>query len=471
MNYKYKKTKIVATIGPVSTVPEIFEQMLGKGLNVCRVNMSHADHQEQQDKIDFIKKMSAKSEWPLPILLDLCGPKIRIGNFENGKINLSVNDEILLVTEEIIGNETKVSINYPKIKEEVKAGSKIMLEDGTKSFEVINVSEAGVLCKVLIGGEIKDKRGVNLPGAYLSMSAITEKDKKDILFGIKNEVDFFALSFVRTQEDVQMLRQILDENNSKAKIISKIETEEALTNIDGIIKFSDGIMVARGDLAVEIGPEHVPVWQKKIIKKCNVLGKPVIVATQMLDSMIKSPVPTRAEVSDIANSIIDGADAIMLSQESAVGDFPVEAVNTMSKVAMEIENEFLKDKKLINYGSDQSITNAITQSVAYVAEDIGAKVIVAMTESGGTAKMIARHKSNLPIIVMSSYENILRQSSLSYGCFPVKIEKFENIVQALPTIQSILEAKGFTKGEKMVISAGVPFGVSGTTNTLLVESI
>lgn len=336
----HKNTKIVCTIGPVTETEEMLAELLKEGMDMMRLNFSHGDFAEHQNRIDNLKKAMQETGLSALVLQDLAGPKIRIGDFENGLINLKEGELFTLTTDPIVGNEEKVSINYPNLPKEVAPGHTIFLHDGKKKLEVVEVKGNEIICKILIGGEIKSRRGVNLPDSDLSVSALTEKDKVDLEFGIKNKVDYIALSFVRTPKDIDELRDILKAKNCEAKIIAKIETPQAIKNIDEIIERVDGIMVARGDLAIEVPFEKVPLYQKQIIEKCHHAGKFVITATQMLESMIHSPVPTRAEVSDVANAILDGTDAIMLSEETTLGEHPTKSVHVMTKIAKEVEHNY-----------------------------------------------------------------------------------------------------------------------------------
>lgn len=468
-----KRTKIVATIGPATESPEKLDALMRAGLNVCRLNMSHGDHKEHSLRVRTIREQSKKSGIRVAILQDLSGPKIRIGDFETETITLVPGSSFTLTTKKIVGNENKVSVSYPKLPKEVKKGMYIMLNDGRQKLEVVKVDGDEIKTKIIIGGNIKGRRGVNVPGAYLSLSSITDKDREDILFGIKSNVDMMALSFVRTPEDILTLREILKKGKKNIAIISKIETQEAVDNIDEIVRLSDGVMVARGDLAIEIGAEHVPVVQKMIIKKCNDLGVPVIVATQMLESMINSPVPTRAEVSDIANSIFDGTDAIMLSEETTLGKYPVEAVSVMTHVAQEVEgsmfaNGFFRSKDSL----DNSSADAVSHSVVCTARDLKAKAIVALTQSGGTARFLTRHKSPHFVLACSPDDRVLNKLMLSFGCVPVLLPKLKDLESALVAVKrevkSIMHLKS---GDTIIVSAGVPFGKPGSTNMMIVETV
>lgn len=467
-----KKTKIVCTIGPATESEEMLEKLLDAGMNVMRLNFSHGDFDEHGKRILNLKKAIKKTGKIAGVLQDLAGPKIRIGNFKDEKIVLKEGNTFTLTIDDIEGDEEKVHINYPHLPEEVKEGHIIYLHDGKKKLQVIEVNGNDVVCKILVGGEIKGKRGVNLPDSDISISCLTEKDKKDLEFGIENDVDFIALSFVRKPEDILELRDILNNAKSNAKIIAKIETPQAVKNIDEILEKTDGIMVARGDLAIEIPAEKVPFVQKEIIRKCNDAGKPVITATQMLESMIHSHVPTRAEVSDVANAILDGTDAIMLSEETTLGGYPVEAVAVMTRVAKEIEENY--PERPIVHSPKNGITDSITGSVVKTAHEVGAKAIMALTGSGFTARMVSRHKPLVPIFALSSEEKTLNQICLSFGCIPIKIDDWKTVAEAFELVREICLNNKITKeGDRVVISAGAPTKEPRPrqTNMILVETI
>lgn len=467
-----KKTKIVCTIGPVTEEKYRLIELVNAGMNVMRLNFSHGDFSEHQKRVDSIREAMKETGKTVAILQDLCGPKIRIGTFKDKMITLHEGKTFTLTTDEMEGTEEKVHINYPQLPKEVKAGSIIMLQDGTKRLEVVEVKGNDIVCKVMIGGKLSGRKGVNVPGANLSISALTEKDKEDVKFGIKNGVDFIALSFVRRASDVSDLRKILNDAKCGAHIIAKIETPEALTCIDEIIEVSDGIMIARGDLAIEIPAEEVPLMQKIIISKCNAVGKPVITATQMLESMIKNPVPTRAEVSDIANAIIDGTDAIMLSEETTLGDFPIEAVKVMTKVALRIEKEVYTRDTIAEYDESHGVTDVVSQSAVRAAHSIGASMIVALTRSGRTAKMIARYRPAERILALSDGEDNLSKLMLTFGCYPIKVPTFNTAEEVMAIIRkTLLDNKILKKGDKVVVAAGMPFGIANETNMIMVETL
>ncbi len=470
MHHFTKKTKIVATIGPATEKKDAFAKILRAGVNVARINMSHGSYEEQASKIQNIKTVSKKEGIPVAILLDLCGPKIRIGDFKEGPVELVVGQEFILTGEQCEGDVHRVHFNYPHIVTDIKAGMVLMVDDGKKKLEVMKVKGVEIYTKVIIGGTIKSRRGVNIPGAYLSIDALTAKDKKDLVFGLGLGVDFVALSFVRTAHDIEVLRKLLKKHDSSAQIVAKIETTEAIENIDAIIEATDVVMVARGDLATEAGPEKVPLYQKQIVRKCNNVGKPVIIATQMLESMITTPVPTRAEVSDVANAIFDGADAVMLSEETTLGKYPVEAVSMMTHIAEITEAEIGTHRRLKVHSGD--VVDSISSSVVHNAEDVKATAIVALTETGSTARMIARYKPQQPLIAFTSDERVVRHLLLVYGCYPVKIKPFQFIAQIIPTVNATLKKEGVAvKGDHIVVSAGVPFRVTGSTNMLMILTV
>lgn len=469
-----KKTKIVATIGPKTESEEMLNKMLNAGMNVMRLNFSHGDFAEHQNRVDNLRKVMKKTGKIVAILQDLGGPKIRIGNFKTDSVTLKIGQTFTLTTDQIEGDETIVSVNYPLLPKEVAKGHIIFMHDGKKKLEVKEVKGNKVICKVLVGGDIKGRRGLNMPDSDLSVKSLTDKDMKDLEFGLKNDVDFFALSFVRRPSDISELRDILKKRKSNAGIIAKIETPQAIANIDEIIALVDGIMVARGDLAIEVPFEKVPSYQKIMIKKCNDAGKPVITATQMMESMIKSPIATRAEVSDVANAILDGTDAVMLSEETTLGDYPVEAVEVMRTIAREEEKNYA-ERAIVRVGKngETKISDSITSSVVKTAHDVGAKIIVALTDSGFTARMISRHKPNPMILALSPNQKTSQKLSLSFGCMSVTVPRYETLNDVQKIVRDYcLKEKLVKKGDKVVIAAGVPFNTKGlSTNMLVVQTI
>ncbi len=467
----FQKTKIITTIGPASQSIDLFNKFHQNGVAFLRLNMSHGDYTTHEKTIKLRNEFEHNNKVYLGVIMDLCGPKIRIGEFINDKITLVKGQKFILTTNKILGNEKIVYINYPQIAKDLSVGNVIMLDDGKKSLVVTKIlNSKEIETKIVVGGEIKSRRGVNMPNANLSISALTAKDLKDVLFGIKNGVDYFALSFIRNSKDINDLRKYLIKHKSKAKIIAKIETPEAVLNIDNIIENSDAIMVARGDLAIEVGAENVPYIQKKIINKCNTVGKPVITATQMLESMVRTPVPTRAEVSDIANAIYDGTDALMLSEETAVGEYPTLAVQIMSKTALRVEEEIKTHKRIQVKQGD--LVDSLSSALVHVAEDVKAKLIIALTESGFTSKIISRHRPVQIIVAATTHVEVARQTMLSYGVMPIVTETYKGITSASSGIsQILLKNKMVKKGDSIILTAGVPFGTPGSTNTMMVMKL
>lgn len=471
MNQFGKSAKIVATIGPASAKKEVLENMFRAGLNIIRMNFSHGDHSSHLSNLKLAKSAAKKAGVRIGILQDLSGPKIRIGDFSKSQVVLQSGQTFTLTTKNIPGDEKKVYINYPLLPKEVKKGDTIMIYDGKLRLTVEKVQETDVVCRVNVGGELSNKKGVNIPGANLSIRSLTDKDRSDVLFGIEQKVEFIALSFVRQASDILELREILVKNKSKAMIVAKIETVEAVENIDEILAVTDAVMVARGDLAVEVGPENVPMIQKSVIQKANKLGKPVITATQMLDSMEHSPVPTRAEVSDVANAIFDGTDAIMLSGETATGEYPLETIQTMTRIAVAAEHSRNK-RQFVDISGSDDVIDAVTLSVVRVLEDIKGSAVIALTESGLTARMISRFRGPYPIIAITPSEISCNQLLLSYGVFPVKMSLSKNVDSFTKQIHEfVIKEKIAKKGEKIVLSAGMPFGRVGSTNTLFVLNV
>jgi len=471
-----KRTKVVATIGPVTESQPMLEKLLKAGMNVIRMNFSHGDFAEHQGKVDNGRAASKKTGIPVAFLQDLGGPKIRIGTFFNDadrRINLKKGQKFTLTARKVEGTEEIASVTYKKLPKEVKVGEMILIDDGKKRLKIVDIKGQDIICKVLVGGNTKGRRGVNLPNTDLSISALTPKDLKDLEFGLKNDVDFFALSFVRRSADIKKLRSILNKAGSRAQIIAKVETPQAVENIDEIIELSDGIMVARGDLAIEVPAQEVPLIQKMIIQKCNQVGKPVITATQMLESMISSPVPTRAEVSDIANAIIDGTDAIMLSEETTLGEYPVEAVTMMSNVALHTEGEsYIDTSDLDMFLAEDDVARAITNGALQIAEDVGADYIVCVTDKGYTARLIARHKPSQNIIAFTVDPKTEKQLQLSYGVNAIITRPFNNLTDKIKRIRErFVKNKWGKKGDRIVIVSDMPFGKKTHTSSTIVETL
>lgn len=451
-----KKTKIVCTIGPATESEEKLTALLKAGMNVMRLNFSHGDFAEHQGRVDNLRKAMTKTGLRAAIMQDLAGPKIRIGTFKTDSIMMKEGAKFTLTTDKVEGDETRVSVNYPSLPKEVKAGHTIFIHDGKRQLQVVEVKGNEVICKIIVGGEIKGKRGVNLPDSDLSISSMTEKDHKDIEFGIKNKVDFVALSFVRRPSDIEELRTILKARKCDAKIIAKIETPQALKCIDEIISLTDGIMVARGDLAIEIPTEKVPMATKDMIEKCNLAGKPVIYATQVMESMIKSPVPTRAEVSDCANGMYDGTDAVMLSEESTLGDYPIHAVEMMAKIARAVESDdrYLSERNdLLSSGRDADV---ILESAVAIGDTLDSKLTVIITNDFFEAQALASVKPSTRIIVATSSDKTASQVCMSFGCYAMLIPKTllgkNNIMKEIRT--QVIKSKFVAKGDHVVVVCG-----------------
>lgn len=471
-----KKTKIVATIGPATSSKEMLEKLLKAGMNVMRFNFSHGDFAEHQIKVDNGRKASKATGIPVAMFQDLGGPKIRTGEFgtDTGRITIKKGQKFTFTTDKVVGTEERCSINYEKLPEEIKVGHVMMIDDGKKRMRVTEIKGKEIICKVEVGGELKGRRGVNLPDTDLSISSLTPKDKKDLEFGIDNDLDFIALSFVRRVSDVEELRAILKKKKSRAGIISKIETPQAIENIDAIIEASDAIMVARGDLAVEVPAENVPLLQKMIIEKCNRVGKPVITATQMLESMIKSPVPTRAEVSDVANAILDGTDAIMLSEETTLGEYPVEAVEVMTRVAKKVENDLLHEKLLRQSDriNPSSISESIIASAIKLSHQVKAKCLVSLTNSGKSSRFLSRHRPQENLVVFTPNRDTFQKLILSFGCEVHLAPMLKDLNNAMSYISKEMKKIGYAKkGDQVVIITAYPFGISRESNVVVVETM
>lgn len=466
------KTKIVATIGPNSSKVPILEKMLEAGMNIARLNMSHGDHEAHAISITNIRKASKRTKRSLAILQDLSGPKIRIGDFSTETVTLENNTRFILTTKKCVGDEHKAHVNYSKLPREVQTGMYIYLNDGKQKLLVEKVKGEEIHTTVIHGGTIRGRRGVNIPQANLSIPTITKKDREDLLFGLEQKVDFITLSFVRTAKDIQELRALIGQKRP-ITVVAKIETKAAIDNLEAIVEASDVIMVARGDLAIEVPPEKVPLLQKKIIRTANRAGKPVITATQMLDSMRISNTPTRAEVSDIANAILDGTDAVMLSDETAVGLYPERAITVMSRVAREVEMDpfFIEYQDHWDFES-MNTCDAVSRSIVKTASSMKAKAIVALSESGYTGRMVARYRPRIPIFVLTPNKETYIQSLATYGCQPILIHIVKNIKDAQKIARKVLlERNLLTEGDVFVLGAGIPFGEPGATNMMLVEKM
>lgn len=471
-----KKTKIVCTIGPASESKEVLRELFKSGLNVCRLNFSHGNHEEHKARIDTIKEVREELGMPIGIMVDTKGPEIRLGDFKEGSLEVKEGDKITFTTRDILGDRNFAPVKYKGLPGDLNIGGKILVDDGLVEFEVLAIEEETEIRTIALnGGTLSNHKGVNVPNVKISLPPVTEKDKKDIIFGIENGVDFVAASFVRKAADVLEIRKILEENGGDyIEIVSKIENQEGVDNIDEILAASDGIMVARGDLGVEVNAEEIPMVQKDLIKKSNIAGKPVITATQMLDSMMRNPRPTRAEVTDIANAIIDGSSCIMLSGETAAGKYPVEAVKTMYRIAMRTEESLDFDEMLYSNiaTSDVTTTNAIGKATCNTAMSLGAKAIITATSSGYTSKAISKFRPRTPIIAATTTETVMRRLSLVWGVYPVLSpysDSTDDVIEL--SIESALEAGYVKEGDLVVITAGIPVGTSGSTNLLKVHTI
>ncbi|MCC0686262.1 pyruvate kinase [Clostridioides sp. ZZV15-6383] len=469
-----KKTKIVCTLGPASQSEEVLTQLMQNGLNVCRFNFSHGSHEEHKERIDMAKKVREKLNKPVAILLDTKGPEIRTGNFEDPEVFLEEGQKFTITMKDIIGTKEMCTVSYKGLAEDVKAGDSILIDDGLVGLRVKEINGEDIVCIVENSGVVKNHKGVNVPGVKINLPAITPKDISDIEFGISQGIDYIAASFVRKASDVLAIREVLENNNATdIQIISKIENQEGVENLDEILKVSDGIMVARGDLGVEIPTEEMPIVQKMMIKKCNELAKPVVTATQMLDSMIRNPRPTRAEVTDVANAIYDGTDAIMLSGETAAGKYPVEAVKMMATIAKRTEETLDYDRLLKEHGTNNvTVTDAISHATCTTAVDLNASAIITSTSSGYTARMVSKFRPKSPIIATTNNEKTMNKLALTWGVYPIKSSVAGNTDEVIEkAIEAARQADYIDNGELVVITAGVPVGVSGTTNLIKVHVI
>lgn len=474
----FVRTKIVCTIGPATESIETLKALIGVGMDIARINCSHGDREQHARLIANVRAASAESGEPVAILMDLSGPKIRTGTIEGGAAELKKGAELTLTIDQVPGNAQTVSVNYAQLPREISVGDPILLDDGKMVLKALSKTDRSVTAVVQIGGILKDRKGLNLPGTRLSIPSLTEKDREDIRFGLAQDVDYVALSFVRSAGDIRALREIIIAEGTKGKrvpIIAKIEKNEAVRDIDEVIGASDAVMVARGDLGVELPTEEVPPIQKMIVRKCNDAGVPVIIATQMLESMIQNPRPTRAEASDVANAVLDGADAVMLSGETSVGSFPVETVETMNRIIARVEQE----RGLHSEGADMDriragdVFDAVARAACVLARQVGAKAIVPLTHSGATAQRVSKYRPETPIYAVTGREKILRRMSLFWGVQGILIPDFEQDSDtAFRKVKELLLARGLVhKGDFIVLTAGIPVMSKGTTNALKVDKI
>lgn len=470
-----RKTKIVCTLGPSTDDPKIMKQLMKEGMNVARFNFSHATHEEHLDRLKMVQRCRTELGLYVATMLDTKGPEIRIGKFKDGPIYLEKGDKFTLTTKEVEGTKEIVSVLYTDFPKDVKVGTRVLFDDGLVEMIVDEIVDDEVKLTVMNNGKLSNNKSINIPGIKLSMPFVSEKDKKDIIFGIENGFDYIALSFTRCKEDVLEVRKILEEHNcTSMRIIAKIENGEGVEKIDEILEVVDAVMVARGDMGVEIDFTEIPKIQKQIIQKCFNTGKPAITATQMLDSMIEKPRPTRAEVTDIANAIYDGTSAIMLSGETAAGKYPVEAVKTMAAIAQSTEesidyNQLLRER---NYGHGISVTDAVAHSACSISMDIGAQAIVTVTQTGYTARNISKYRPGLPILGCTDTEQTCRHLALSWGVTPVLMSTVRTTDELIDlSIAAALREELIKDGDTVVVTAGVPVGVSGSTNILKVQTV
>ncbi len=469
-----RRTKIVCTIGPASSTPQILEDMIRAGMNIARFNFSHGTHEKHAELIRSVREVAGALNQPVALLQDLQGPKIRVGEFADRGILLKKGQRVTVTTRPVKGNDKVIPVNYPFLHEDVKPGDHLLLDDGLIDLRVEKVEGQDILCRVVVGGPLSSHKGVNLPGIPVRLSSLSEKDREDLRFGLEQGVDLVALSFVRTADDVRELRREMEKNGRQVPIVAKIEKPEAWRNINEIIEEADAIMVARGDLGVEMGPEKVPTIQKEIIARCIRARKPVITATQMLESMRNNPRPTRAEASDVANAIFDGTDAVMLSSETSIGNYPVESVRMMARIAKQAENYLLRRNKFRaeKLSSVQSFPDAISEAATHAALELRAKAIVAFTQSGFTARLISGYRPAVPIVAFTLTEEIRRQLLLCWGVQPEVIPVIQNIDEMIRRVSEELKKTGYAKpGDTIAVVAGAPIGVRGTTNMLTLHHI
>ncbi len=469
-----RRTKIVCTIGPSIDTEEKIGDLITAGMDVARLNLSHGSREDHLRRLDMIRTVAERMKMNVGIMFDTRGPEVRTGDLAEESVYLADGEQFILTTEKIIGTKKRVSVTYPDLHLDISAGCTILIDDGLINLEVTEIKGQDIICRVIHGGELRSYKGLNTPGTKICLPAMGEEDKVDLKLALDQEASFLAASFTRSAEDVLEVRRLVEEYGGQIMIIAKIESREGVENYDSILEVADGVMVARGDLGVEIPPEEVPLLQKQFIHKCNLAGKPVITATQMLDSMIRNPRPTRAEASDVANAIFDGSDAVMLSGETAMGRFPIEAVNTMSRIAEKTEEglDYVSILEKMTQTVKKTVTDAISYATSHIAAELRADAILTATQSGQTARMVSKYRPRAPIIAVSSRRQIANQLTLTWGvkaviCPPVSStdDMFSNAIQA-----SLKEGM-INEGNLVVITAGVPVGVSGTTNLIRVETV
>jgi pyruvate kinase len=470
-----RRTKIVATVGPAISSPEMMRAAIEAGATTLRLNFSHGTHDDHKRSIRLIRQLSYELNRPVGILQDLQGPKIRLGKFAEGPITLKKGDSFTLTSRDIPGTQSESSVTYETLAQEVPCGATILLDDGRVEMKVESVDLAGCAlhCRVVVGGPLSNSKGVNFPGVYLSIKAMTDKDRRDLVFGLDQGVDWVALSFVRNPDDIREIKDLIAASGKNVPVIAKIEKHEAIEQMEEILELCDGVMVARGDLGVELPAEDVPMLQKRLIATANRLGIPVITATQMLDSMVNSPRPTRAEISDVANAILDGTDAVMLSNETAVGNYAIEAVGTMARIAARIDQErHLWPSWMTETPSERSIPNAISAAVAQIAIQLNAKAILSLTKTGATARNVSKFRPNIPILAVTPHVEIARQLQMVWGVQPLLVLNLPSVTQTFQaSINSALEKSYVSEGDLVVMTAGTLQNVSGSTDLIKVELV
>lgn len=473
MNELHNRTKIVATLGPASAKKEVLLQMIKAGLNVCRINFSHGKHEEHLQTINLIREINQENNFNVGILADLQGPKIRIGDMENNGVPFAAGDVVNIITTPKVGDKESIYITYTAFPKDVNAGEIFLLDDGKMQMRVLETNKTDtVKAEVIYGGILSSKKGVNLPFTKTSTPSLTEKDREDLEFALKHNIEWIGLSFVREAKDIIDLKKIIAKSGSTAKVVAKIEKPEAIDNIDSIIDVTDGVMVARGDLGVEMPMEEVPLLQKQIVKKCNALAKPVIIATQMMDSMVANPRPTRAEANDVANSVLDGADAVMLSNETSVGLYPVIVIEAMSSIVRNIENgmyPYYNDSQIEEH-PETFLADSVCNSAVYLAEKTNAKAIVAMTFSGYSAYQIASQRPKARTFVFTGNKDLMNSISLVWGVKAFYYDKFETTDKTIKEVNNILKEHGFVnEGDIIINTASTPIAEKGRTNTIKVS--
>ncbi len=464
-----KRTKIIATIGPASSNAGVISKLIRAGMDAARLNFSHGDLKDHKTHIRLIRHEAAKAGGHISIIQDLQGPKLRVGDMKDDAVSLRHGESISMVTRNVLGTEERISVSYPRLMKDLRTGDSVLLDDGRLELKVLRKNAHSLTCRVIRGGVLRSRKGVNLPGARLSIPSITDKDKQDILFGIAQGVDYVALSFVRTAEDIRTTRRFIRKFGANIPIIAKIEKPEAVMNLDEIIRAADGIMVARGDLGVEMSPEQVPLLQKKIILACNRAEKPVITATQMLESMIESPQPTRAEASDVANAILDGTDCVMLSGETAMGKFPVQAVAVMGRIAVQAETGLAPIPPDVHISD---VGESVAHAACRAAEEQKAKAIVSFTQSGTTALLVSRHRPTVPVYAATPFADVARKMSLYWGVIPIILKTKHTTDDMIAAVEkAMFTGRTVKPGDLIVITAGVPVGVPGSTNMMKMHRV